>query len=78
MLDTGHFAWEDGADEWGDIALDWIQGGYKRSRCSSGRGCCVLGEIGLGRCLQAGRRPLDGALVEQIRKRVGDRRGVGR
>jgi pimeloyl-ACP methyl ester carboxylesterase len=24
LLDTGHFAWEDGADEWGSIALDWI------------------------------------------------------
>jgi pimeloyl-ACP methyl ester carboxylesterase len=29
LLDTGHFAWEDGADEWGSIALDWIQGGYR-------------------------------------------------
>jgi pimeloyl-ACP methyl ester carboxylesterase len=28
LLDTGHFAWEDGAKEWGSIALDWIQGGY--------------------------------------------------
>jgi pimeloyl-ACP methyl ester carboxylesterase len=24
LLDTNHFAWEDGADEWGSIALDWI------------------------------------------------------
>ena len=31
LLDTGHFAWEDGADEWGSIALDWIRGGYRRS-----------------------------------------------
>jgi pimeloyl-ACP methyl ester carboxylesterase len=30
LLDTGHFAWEDGADEWGSIALDWIRGGYRR------------------------------------------------
>lgn len=29
LLDTGHFAWEDGADEWGSIALDWILGGYQ-------------------------------------------------
>jgi pimeloyl-ACP methyl ester carboxylesterase len=29
LLDTDHFAWEDGADEWGSIALDWIQGGYR-------------------------------------------------
>jgi pimeloyl-ACP methyl ester carboxylesterase len=31
MLDTSHFAWEDGADEWGSIALDWICGGYERT-----------------------------------------------
>jgi hypothetical protein len=30
LLDTGQFAWEDGADEWGSIALDWIRGGYRR------------------------------------------------
>ena len=30
LVDTSHFAWEDGADEWGSIALDWIQGGYRR------------------------------------------------
>jgi pimeloyl-ACP methyl ester carboxylesterase len=29
LLDTSHFAWEDGAEEWGSIALDWIQGGYR-------------------------------------------------
>jgi pimeloyl-ACP methyl ester carboxylesterase len=29
LLDTGHFAWEDGAEEWGSIALDWIVGGYR-------------------------------------------------
>jgi pimeloyl-ACP methyl ester carboxylesterase len=29
LVDTGHFAWEDGAEEWGSIALDWIQGGYR-------------------------------------------------
>ena len=25
LLDTDHFAWEDGAEQWGAIALDWIQ-----------------------------------------------------
>jgi pimeloyl-ACP methyl ester carboxylesterase len=29
LLDSGHFAWEDAADEWGSIALDWIAGGYR-------------------------------------------------
>jgi pimeloyl-ACP methyl ester carboxylesterase len=29
LLDTSHFAWEDGAEEWGSIALDWIRGGYR-------------------------------------------------
>jgi pimeloyl-ACP methyl ester carboxylesterase len=29
LLDTGHFAWEDGAEQWGSIALDWIRGGYR-------------------------------------------------
>lgn len=29
LLDTNHFAWEDGAEEWGSIALDWILGGYR-------------------------------------------------
>jgi pimeloyl-ACP methyl ester carboxylesterase len=32
LLDTGHFAWEDGADEWGSIALDWIRGGHRLGR----------------------------------------------
>jgi pimeloyl-ACP methyl ester carboxylesterase len=31
LLDTGHFAWEDGADEWGSIALDWIHDGYQHA-----------------------------------------------
>lgn len=30
LLDTGHFAWEDGADEWATIALNWIGGGYRQ------------------------------------------------
>jgi pimeloyl-ACP methyl ester carboxylesterase len=29
VLDTGHFGWEDAAEEWGSIALEWIQGGYQ-------------------------------------------------
>jgi pimeloyl-ACP methyl ester carboxylesterase len=29
LLDVGHFAWEDGAQEWGTAALDWILGGYR-------------------------------------------------
>jgi hypothetical protein len=24
LLDTGHFAWEDCAEQWGAISLDWI------------------------------------------------------
>jgi pimeloyl-ACP methyl ester carboxylesterase len=24
LLDTGHFAWEDGAEEWGSIALEFL------------------------------------------------------
>ncbi len=30
VLGLGHFAWEDGADAWGDAALAWLQGGYDR------------------------------------------------
>jgi len=29
VLDTGHFAWEDAAEQWGSIALEWIEGGYQ-------------------------------------------------
>ncbi len=29
LVDTDHFAWEDGADDWGAIALDWIHDGYR-------------------------------------------------
>jgi pimeloyl-ACP methyl ester carboxylesterase len=32
LLDTGHFAWEDGGDEWGSIAIDWIRDGYRLGR----------------------------------------------
>jgi pimeloyl-ACP methyl ester carboxylesterase len=28
LIDTGHFAWEDGATGWGDIPLAWIGGGH--------------------------------------------------
>ena len=28
ILDCGHFAWEDGAAEYGKLASDWINGGY--------------------------------------------------
>jgi pimeloyl-ACP methyl ester carboxylesterase len=29
-LDLGHFAWEDGADAWGDAVLAWLEGGFAR------------------------------------------------
>ena len=28
ILDCGHFAWEDAADEYGRLAAEWIRGGY--------------------------------------------------
>ena len=30
VLNLGHFAWEDGADAYGDAALAWLNGGFKR------------------------------------------------
>jgi pimeloyl-ACP methyl ester carboxylesterase len=30
VLDLGHFAWEDGADAYGDAALAWLDGGFSR------------------------------------------------
>jgi pimeloyl-ACP methyl ester carboxylesterase len=30
VLSLGHFAWEDGADAWGDAALEWLDGGFRR------------------------------------------------
>ncbi len=30
ILECGHFAWEDGAAEYGKLASDWIKGGYAR------------------------------------------------
>ena len=29
-LDAGHFAWEQAADEYGRLVVDWISGGYRR------------------------------------------------
>jgi len=29
-LDAGHFAWEQAADEYGELIVDWVSGGYKR------------------------------------------------
>jgi hypothetical protein len=29
-LDTGHFAWEQAADEYGRLVADWVSGGYRR------------------------------------------------
>jgi pimeloyl-ACP methyl ester carboxylesterase len=29
-LDAGHFAWEQAADEYGRLAVDWVSGGYRR------------------------------------------------
>lgn len=29
-LDAGHFAWEQAADEYGRLVVDWVSGGYKR------------------------------------------------
>lgn len=30
VLDAGHFAWEDKADDYGDVALAWLDGGFAR------------------------------------------------
>jgi pimeloyl-ACP methyl ester carboxylesterase len=30
ILNCGHFAWEDGADEYGRLASEWIKGGYAK------------------------------------------------
>jgi len=29
-LDAGHFAWEQAAEEYGRLVLDWVSGGYRR------------------------------------------------
>jgi pimeloyl-ACP methyl ester carboxylesterase len=31
LVDAGHFAWEDRAREWGDLALAWIGGGHTKA-----------------------------------------------
>jgi pimeloyl-ACP methyl ester carboxylesterase len=31
-LDAGHFAWEQAAEEYGRLVVDWIGGGYQRVR----------------------------------------------
>ena len=35
LLDTGHFAWEDGADEWGAVVLSWIDDRYRSLEASA-------------------------------------------
>jgi hypothetical protein len=30
-LDAGHFAWEQAAEEYGRLVVDWIDGGYLRA-----------------------------------------------
>ena len=29
-LDAGHFAWEEAADQYGRLVVDWVKGGYRR------------------------------------------------
>jgi hypothetical protein len=29
-LDAGHFAWEQAAEEYGRLVVDWVGGGYRR------------------------------------------------
>jgi pimeloyl-ACP methyl ester carboxylesterase len=29
-LDAGHFAWEQAAEEYGSLIVDWVKGGYRR------------------------------------------------
>ena len=31
-LDAGHFAWEQAAEEYGRLVVDWVSGGYRRVR----------------------------------------------
>jgi len=30
MVDAGHFAWADAADEYANLIIDWWNGGYER------------------------------------------------
>lgn len=34
-LDTGHFAWEQAAEEYGRLVVDWVSGGYRRAGAAS-------------------------------------------
>jgi pimeloyl-ACP methyl ester carboxylesterase len=29
-LDAGHFAWEQAAEDYGRLVVDWVSGGYRR------------------------------------------------
>jgi hypothetical protein len=29
-LEAGHFAWEQAAEEYGRLVVDWVSGGYRR------------------------------------------------
>src|SRR6476620_7776765 len=29
-LEAGHFAWEQAAEEYGSLVVDWVMGGYRR------------------------------------------------
>ena len=31
-LDAGHFAWEQAADEYGRLVVEWVDGGYRKER----------------------------------------------
>jgi pimeloyl-ACP methyl ester carboxylesterase len=31
-LDAGHFAWEQAAEDYGDLIVDWVSGGFRRIR----------------------------------------------
>ena len=33
-LDAGHFAWEQAAEEYGRLVVDWVGGGYRRVEAS--------------------------------------------
>ena len=35
-LDAGHFAWEQAAEEYGRLIVDWVSGGYRRVAAGSG------------------------------------------
>jgi pimeloyl-ACP methyl ester carboxylesterase len=37
VIDAGHFAWEDAADEYAALATDWWQGGYATASSAAPR-----------------------------------------